>query len=454
MRKFRGTTTHHAGMHSRWFPHALLGICIAISTTPASAASPAGLAAGDYTTGQAGAAASASNRQVKLTIPRFRVSASLGAQQAPAHHAFLTVSTEWKNVGPVKYLVPQMPNHLFVIIDGDHAARLSDATSAAPHPLSMDQIVVPTTGTVVAGDTVFEIPDHGVISLELLFIDSELGNMDVPLFGHAPAEPPSIAGPASNGLVETSILAIREVAALGSAHAPPGQKYAVIDIRMRALAAGNLVRFDPTKYLMLTDADSYSYHLVAVEGLEDEFTAAMQLIPLVPSRGTLAYLIPASHSALTLAIDLPGYKALALALPNSGPAASHAGAALLSFEDPNTLTLSVVGLKRAASIGSNAAPSGKDYLILDLLIVSKVDDGIEFQTSQQLLLLDGQDQIAADADALTALPHGLTENSVIQPHAQARFQVIYQVPKAAAHFTLRYHGFESDTKKALPDVPA
>jgi hypothetical protein len=470
MQKLRNILACHSRRDSRKLLRAaLVGMCLAITATPASAgplgpaepppgpgppSSPTGLTPGDYTTGPAGAAASGSNRQVKLTIPRFRVSASLGAQQAPAHRAYLTVSTEWKNVGPAKYLVPQVPNHLFVIIDGDHAASLSDATSAAPHPLSMDQIVVPTTGAVVAGDYVFEIPDHGVSSLELLFIDADLGNMDVPLVGHAPAAPLSIAGPASNGLVETSILGIREIAALGNNHAPPGQKYAVIDIRMRALSAGNLVRFDPTKYLVLADADSYGYHVVAIESLEDEFTAATQLIPLVPSRGTLAYLVPAVHSALTLAIDLPGYKAVALAVPNSGPAATHAGTPLVSFDDPNTLTLNVVGFNRAPSIGSNAAPIGTDYLILDVLIVSKADDGIEFQTSQQLLLLNGQDEIAVDAEALAALPHGLIEGSVIQPRAQVRFQVVYQVPKAAPHFTLRYHGFESDTKKALPDVPA
>jgi hypothetical protein len=291
-----------------------------------------------------------------------------------------------------------------------------------------------------------------VTSLELLFIDSEQGDMRLPLFGHAPPEPHPIAGPAGNELVEISILGLREAAAVGGVHAPAGQTYALIDLKMRALSPGNLVRFDPTMYSVLSDADGYSYHVTQIEGLEDEFTAATQLLPLIPSRGTLAYLVPVSHSALTLAINLPGHKAVALALANSGAAAAHAGKSLLSFEDPDTLTLSVLGLNRAASIGSNSAAAGKDYLILDLLFVSKVDDGIEFQTAEQLFLINGQDQIAVDSDAIEALPHGLKESSVIPPHGQARFQVIYQVPKAAAHFTLRYRGFNSDTKKALPDV--
>jgi hypothetical protein len=453
------TVARHAGSPSRWLPHALLGACLAISATPASAAppaptsSPAGLTPGDYTPGQAGASASATNREAKLTVPRFRVTAILGALHAPTHHAFVIVSTEWRDVGSGKYVVPQVNNHLFLLIDGDRPATLSDATAAAPRPLAIDQLLVPASATV-GGDAVFEIPNHGVSSLELLFIDSEQGDMRLALFGHAPLEPHAITGPASNELVETSILGLHEGPAVGSVRAPSGQTYAVIELRMRALSPGNLVRFDPTMYSVLTDADGYSYRVTQVEGLEDEFSAATQLLPLIPSRGTLAYLVPVSHSALTLAINLPGYKAVGLALPNSGQAATHASKPLLSFEDPDTLTLSVLGLNRAASIGSNSAAAGKDYLILELLFVSKVDDGIEFQTAEQFFLLNGQDQIAVDPDALEALPHGLKESSVIPPHGQARFQVVYQVPKAAAHLVLRYRGFQSDTKKALPDVPA
>jgi hypothetical protein len=450
----------HAAAPSRWLSAALLlTFCFFIST--ASSAAPgeitppaSGLTPGDYKAGQGAGTAAATNHQVKLTVPRFRVSTNVGAQQAPARHAYLTVSTQWRGVGSVQYLVPQVSNHLFLLIDGDRQVTMSDATGAAPHPLSIDQLLVPTDGSVVGADAVFEIPDHGVASLELMFIDSDQGNMNVPLFGRAPPEPRAIAGPAGNGLLETALLGMREVAAVGGVRAPAGQTYAVIDVRMRALSAGNLVRLDPTMFSVLNDADGYGYRVASLEGLDDEFTAALQLIPLVPSRGTLAYLVPTSHAALTLVINMPEYKAIVLALPNSGPAASRVGKPLMSFEDPDTLTLSVLGLSRASSIGKNSPAAGKEYLILDLLFASKVDQGIEFQTAEQLLVLDGEDEIAVDPDALEALAHGMAEGSVIAPHGQVRFQVVYQVPKAAAHLTLRYRGFNSDTKKALPNVAA
>lgn len=433
-------------------------LCLAISATAANgaassraAAASMGLTAGDYRPGPAGTRAAAGNRQATLTVPRFRVSASLGAQQAPARHAFLTVSTEWRTVGSIQYLVPQVTNHLFLLLDGDRPATLSDATAAAPHPLALDQLLVPQSGGV-AGDIVFEIPDHDVASLELLFIDSEQGNMNVPLFGRAPPAPSPIAGPASNGLIETAILGMKENAAVGGVHAPAGQTYVLIDLRMRGLSPGNLVRFDPTMYSMLNDADGYSYRVMALDGLDDEFGAATQLIPLVPSRGTLAYLIALPHAALTLAINLPEHRPMALALPNSGPIASSLAKPLVRFEDPDTLTLNVVGLRRASSVGTNSAATGKEYLILDLLFVSEVDQGIEFQTTEQLLLRDGQDQIRVDPEAIAALPHGMTENCVLAAHGHARFQVIYQVRKAATHLTLRYRGFNADTQQPLPEV--
>jgi hypothetical protein len=461
-REFNRTLAHRSETRAHsWSYATLLGLCLALSTTSARSTPPpqptspaAGLTTGDYRPGQGGATAAASNRQARLTVPRFRVSVAVGARQAPARHAFLTVSTEWQNIGSTNCLVAQVDNHLFLLINGDRQVTVSDATGMAPHPLEIDQLLLPATGSVVAGDVVFEIPDHGVKSLELLFIDSDQGNMSVPLFGRAPAELRAIAGPASNGLIEAAILGMHEAATVGGVHASAGQKYAVIDLRMRGLSPGNLIRFDPTRYLVLSDADGYSYRVISLEDLDDEFTVATQLIPLVPSRGTLAYLIPATHSALTLAINLPGYQAMALVLPNSGATAARAGKSLVSFEDPDTLTLNVLGLSRASSIGKVSAAAGKNYLILDLLFVSKVDQGIEFQAAEQLFLLDGQDQITVDPDALEALPHGLKEGSVIPAGGQARYQVIYQVPKAVAHFALRYRGFNSDTKKALPGVAA
>ena len=485
--EFVNTVSRHAGKLSTWLVHtAMLGICLAIAIMAVRAVPQAGttaemsesytvaepgttssqsalfkegddssqpaLALGDYTTGQQNAPAAANNRTVTLTVPKFRVASSLGEQQAPARHAFLVLSTVWRNTGPAKYLVPDVINHLFLLIDGDRQATLSDATAAAPHRLPLDQLVVPATGEAVSGEYVFAIPDHGVTSVDLLFIDTDQGNMHLALFGRVPPAPRTIAGPANNGLIEAGVLGTEEVNAVGNTQAPPGQKYAVIAVRMRGLSKGNLVRFDAAMYSVLRDSDGYNYQVSQVADLDDEFTSATQLLPEVPCRGMLAFLVPASHSALTLALNLPGYNSMEFALPNTG-GSRRISKPLLSIEDRDTLILSVLGLRRVPSIGNNAAASGKSYLVLDVLFTSKADQGIEFQTAEQLILLDGDNQITADADALDALPHPLKENSVIPPHGQARFEVAYQVPAPARHFGIRYRGFQMETKESLPDVP-
>lgn len=111
--------------------------------------------------------------------------------------------------GGVKYIVPNVTDHLFLQINGEHQSTLSDATAAAPHPLSLGTLIVPATGRVVTGEYVFEIPDHGVASLEMLFIDTDQGDMHAQLFGLKPSAQRSIAAPVNNGLIEAKVLAVR-----------------------------------------------------------------------------------------------------------------------------------------------------------------------------------------------------------------------------------------------------
>ena len=375
--EFVNTVARHAGKLSTWLVHAaMLGVCFAIAimairavppseTTAATGdvytaassgtASPqaavfnevrdssqTALTPGDYSTGQQNTPAVANNKTATLTVPKFRIVSSLGEQQAPARHAFLVLSTVWRNTGPAPYVIPDVVNHLFLLIDGERQATLSDATAAAPHRLPLDQLVIPATGDAVSGEYVYAIPDHGVTSVELLFIDTDQGDMHLTLFGRTPPAPRTIAGPANNGLIEAGVLGTEEVNAVGNTQAPPGQKYAVIAVRMRGLSKGNLVRFDATQYSVLRDSDGYNYQVSPVADLDDEFTSATQLLPEVPCRGTLAFLVPASHSALTLALNLPGYNSMEFALPNTGGKA-RIGKPLLSIEDRDTLTLSVLG---------------------------------------------------------------------------------------------------------------
>jgi hypothetical protein len=76
-------------------------------------------------------------------------------------------------------------------------------------------------------------------------------------------------------------------------------------------------------------------------------------------------------------------------------------------------------------LGETKPDEGKRFLVLDLSLVNKVDQGIEFQTGEQLKLLDGGEEIRADTSAMGKLAHLLRENSVVPAHGRGRFEVAY-----------------------------
>jgi hypothetical protein len=82
-------------------------------------------------------------------------------------------------------------------------------------------------------------------------------------------------------------------------------------------------------------------------------------------------------------------------------------------------------------------------------LVNKVDQGIEFQTREQLKLLNNGEEILVDTGSLEKLTHPLVENSVVPAHGRGRFGVAYQVPVNATNIVLYYRGFNREEKHPL-----
>lgn len=172
------TLKYHTQKVSRWSLHAaILGACFAIGIlamrmVPQSKAVVAAVAAPtdpeeatptlqpadftkngppsgreltgrDYNVKPGSSPVTVSNTTASLTVREFRIVPSLGDQQPTPRHALLVVSTDWKNTGPIPYMVPGVPDHLFLLIQGHSPATVSDATKAAPHPLPTDSLTIP-----------------------------------------------------------------------------------------------------------------------------------------------------------------------------------------------------------------------------------------------------------------------------------------------------------------------
>lgn len=76
------------------------------------------LTPGDHNLKHRSSPASTSNSAISLTVREFRIAPSLGDLQPAPRHAFLLVRMDWKNTGPMPYMVPEVADHLFLLIQG------------------------------------------------------------------------------------------------------------------------------------------------------------------------------------------------------------------------------------------------------------------------------------------------------------------------------------------------
>jgi len=439
-------------------------------------------------------AASATNKAVEFSIPSFTVTSTLGSRSAPAGKVFLVVDTVWKNIipltkvakhqddaagtngvgglgfgagqaqkkenpadyemKPTPYLVPDVKQHAFLILNGQDTAVISEAQSAAAHPLSVEQILVPELDAEVRGQLVYEIPSSGVASVLFRYLDTSMGSFDVPLYGKPPAAAAPVAGPVKNDVLEVSAYGVQQVASLGNMAAPGGDMYAVVQLGCTGKSEGSLVQVELENYAYLRDPQGVTFTPAKDVSAPGQFKGTVQFLPGTLQRGSLVFSVPAQHGALTLVVNLPGYPPLELNLPNTSTGGGASAAAsqapvLFTIADGGTLDVQIHGMRVAPNLGDVQPEQGKRFLVLDLTLVNKVDQGIEFQTGEQLKLLNGEEEIRADTAAMEKLAHPLSENSVVPAHGRGRFEVAYQAPTGATKLILYYRGFNREEKHPL-----
>jgi len=440
-------------------------------------------------------AASATNKAVEFSIPSFNVTSALGSHPAPEGKVFLVMDTVWKNIipltkvakhyddaagnngvgglglgagqaqkkenpddyemKPTPYLVPDVKQHAFLVINGQDTAVISEAQSAAAHPLPVEQILVPELNAVVRGQLVYEIPSSGVASVLFRYLDTSMGSFDVPLYGKAPAAAAPIAGPVKNAVLEVSAYGVQQVASLGNMSAPGGDMYAVVQMGCTGKSEGSLVQVELDNYAYLRDPQGVTFTPAKDVSAPGQFKGTVQFLPGTLQWGSLVFSVPVQHGALTLVVNLPGYPPLELNLPNTDTGGGTASAAasqapvLFTIPDGGTLDVQIQEVRAASNLGDVQPEQGKRFLVLDLTLVNKVDQGIEFQTREQLKLLNNGEEILVDTGSLEKLAHPLVENSVVPAHGRGRFEVAYQVPVNATNLVLYYRGFNREEKHPL-----
>ena len=473
-------------------------------------ASGAGGASGSATGGGGGGAAEASgpplevsaysagaqakNQAVAFSIPTFSVTQTVGSSTAPPGKAYLVLDTVWKNTIPLTkvakhnddaagtngagslgfgggqaqkkenpddyemkstpYVVPEIKQHAFVVINGQETASISDAETSAAHPLSLEQIVVPELNSVVKGQLVYEIPASGVSSVMFRYLDTSMGSFDLQIYGRAPRLPDAIAGPVKNDVIEMCVYGVQEASNVGGKYAGGTDKYAIVQLGLTGKAEGSLVQAELENFSYVRDPQGLTFQPAKDVSAPGQFKGTVQFLPGTLQRGSLVYSVPEKHGALTLVLNLPGYPPLELNLPNSATGSSSSASASLppvqfTVSDGDTLDVLIHGARWAPNLGDAKPEDGKRFLVLDLTLVNKVDQGIEFQTGQQVKLLNGDEEIVADTDAMEKLAHPLNEDTAVPAHGRGRFEVAYQVPTNAGKLVFYYRGFNREDKHSL-----
>jgi len=394
---------------------AVLAVSVALSTSDCSscrhsAGTPEATAAGGTLPGAVGEpagpplevkaynpAGKAKNQAMEFSIPGFTVTSTLGSRSAPAGKVFLVIDTVWKNIIPLSkvpkhpdkqdrtngvgglglgagqaqekenpddyemkstpYLIPDVKDHAFVLINGQDTAVISEAQSAAAHPLSVEQIVVPELNAEVRGQLVYEIPANGVSSALFRYLDTSMGSFDVPLYGKAPAAAAPIAGPVKNAVLEVSAYGVQQVASLGNMSAPGGDMYAVVQMGCTGKSEGSLVQVELDNYAYLRDPQGVTFTPAKDVSAPGQFKGTVQFLPGTLQWGSLVFSVPVQHGALTLVVNLPGYPPLELNLPNTDTGGGTASAAasqapvLFTIPDGGTLDVQIQEVRAASNLG-------------------------------------------------------------------------------------------------------
>ena len=424
--------------------------------------------------------ASARSRGVELSLKGYAVSRSLGEATASEGKVFVTVEASFKNIIPlqiasgivveevlpgnlgsvgtenvvahppgqwfsVAYVLSNVPECIFLLVDGEVPAAIAPAHSGLPGAIPLDRFKVPKLDDVALGKLVFEVPEQ-LRSLELLLVDSAHGHLRLGILGRAPEPPRPAIGPVADEQVEIGAFGVEEVRRLGEATAPPGQRFAVVRLSFRAKGD---VKVDLEDLAFLYDAQR-RYTVARGAPAPGALSGPQRLLPSTPVRGALVFEVDEKHGPLAFAVNTTPWPPLPLA-PGAGgePPNASAPRGLLTIADGDTFAVSVHGVRSTAAIGTARPAPGKRFLVLDLTL-SNMDPqtDVEFQTGQ-LVLVDGRSVIQMDAGALPLLARPLTQDADIPPNVSKRFEAVYQVPKGSRRLVLRYSGFNGFQQRAL-----
>ncbi|QOV89700.1 VWA domain-containing protein [Humisphaera borealis] len=419
------------------------------------------------------------NRAVAVTIRNAGLADTYGDTKAADGRLFLIISTQWENVLPVKitaenksiptgYKIPDLAEHVYLVVDGRKVARVAPATAKLPGHLKTRDFDLPALGDTAKGNLIFDVPKDLALSasqFSLHYYDLTHGHFFVQIAGTPPASPLKPIGIArSNQVMEAGVFAIKRDTELAGRKAPAGMTYVTIDFRAESTfkADADATAFDPTaspgskirkaiftdwaewqKYVSLLVDGQYAY---AVDTELSDLPVIPRLLPEVKTGGSMVFLAPAEAKGTELKLSFPGARSgtqiirpTAIDLFVDGnyirPAKRDA---LLAIND-DLFKVAIVG-QTALETFADVKPTKGRFLVLDVEVQNTGRQGEFFQVKDQLKLVDEQGAQLAVSDATFAGIRRPTPLVYIPSGEQRAFQVVYDVAAALAKPRLAYAG--------------
>jgi hypothetical protein len=422
------------------------------------------------------------NRACRLRIFGMTERASYGGLVPSAGHKLLVLDAEFENIIPLTlvqsnqvptiYRIPNLGDHLYLVVDGVKAARLPRDAASLPGHIKTVMFELDRLGTRLRGNLVYEIP-AAPVRLDLRFYDYSHGHMALLLkAGEIPEAKPVVALK-ENEVLEAGIFKVERPV---GKPAPEGMAWLSVELRARSrmFTESDATAFDPKakpgdklKVGTVSDWTELPKHLnILVDGARSiassdvtDLGEAPRFIPDVLTGGAALFLVPATSESLELRCDFPNAKlpsgqivhppALVFLLEGKRPEA--AAKPSLADIDDGIFKVAVTGQRIAAEVGGQKPPAGAKFLVLEISVKGNGKAGEQFQTSEQLHyatekgaqlpLHEGSYAGPAAASKLLLVPTGETR----------RFEAVFAIPETDRRPRLSYRGV---TKAQVVNLPA
>ncbi|HEY2588604.1 MAG TPA: zinc-ribbon domain-containing protein [Tepidisphaeraceae bacterium] len=436
---------------------------------------------------------SAATRGVKVTVTIARLASDYGPAKPPAgSSSFLVLATSWENIIPLtliaqrniptEYLVPNLPDHLYLLVNGTHVAQLLPDAGSLPGHLPTKPLTIEKLGQVERGNVVFALPPVPINSLELRFYDFAHGHFVMRIVGAA--APASADKPVSltlrNAVIEAAIFGVTKPQAVGGKPAPTGMHYVGVDLRARSALStkADATAFDPkakkgdtVQVGTVADwQDARKYAQLVVDGqyaclpLPDgsDLPPQPRFLPDLMTGGTLAFLVPDQFQSLELRCDFPNAKLSdggvirpeGLTLPVQGTRAAVSPVPAIASAKDAVFDVAIVGCRAATEFGGAKADEGQRFVVLDVRAKNLNKQQEFFQPKEQVRYVTAAgEQVEYDEAASYAGTHPPAEQMYIPAGEQRRFELAYRVGADETRPRVAYAAVTQGASKVLTLPP-